>query len=718
LTRVALSPDGSRIVSGTDDGMAKVWDARTGTTLFDLKGHNGEVSSAAFSPDGSRIVSGSRDSTAKVWDARTGKPLLEFRGHSGEVSSVAFSPDGAQIVSGSDDLTAKVWDAGTGATLLDLKGHTFRVTCVAFSPDGSRVLTGSVDSTAILWDALTGKPLLELRGHVTPVSSVAFSPDGSRIVTAADESGKVWDARTGTPLLDLKGHVASASFSPDGSRIVTAGDQTAKVWDPQTGTPLLELKGNLGIVTSASFSADGTRIVAGGTQKAVVWDARPLTSVLELKGHTGTVWPHHLWYGPDGSRIVSASDDGTAKVWDAKTGALLQDLKGHRRAISSVGLSPDGTRIVTGSWDKTAKVWDTLTGALLHNLTAHSDVVCCVRFSPDGTRIVSGGWDNTAKVWDAQAGTLLLDLKGQTGSVWRAWFSPDGTRIVTDVDEPRVYDARTGEELKGEPIPPAPRPVQTSPNGRILAHSAGRHVELIPLQPEPAELAYRELQARPNFARYREGYEVARAAQDDFASRFYFNLFPLPERTRIRAEEVVGPLFSRLQLRDDVLAALQSQPAADPEIQAACLKLAATWPESAQECNNVARPLVTYPGQPSSTYRRCLRLAKAACGLVPDNGTLLDTLGMAQYRCGLTAEAVVTLTRSIDLNKGARPGGLAFLAMAQNRLGHREEARRALGRLREVMKNPQWANPQARDLHREAETIELDQLFPAKPFAP
>ena len=72
---MAFSPDGTRIVSGSEDKTAKVWDARTGTTLLDLKGHTGEVTSVAFSPDGTRIVTGSLDKTAKVWDARTGATL-------------------------------------------------------------------------------------------------------------------------------------------------------------------------------------------------------------------------------------------------------------------------------------------------------------------------------------------------------------------------------------------------------------------------------------------------------------------------------------------------------------------------------------------------------------------------------------------------------------------------------------------------------------------
>ena len=78
----------------------------------------------AFSPDGKRIVSGSEDKTVKVWDAATGQETLTLKGHTGAVTSVAFSPDGKRIVSGSEDKTVKVWDAATGQETLTLKGHT------------------------------------------------------------------------------------------------------------------------------------------------------------------------------------------------------------------------------------------------------------------------------------------------------------------------------------------------------------------------------------------------------------------------------------------------------------------------------------------------------------------------------------------------------------------------------------------------------------------
>jgi hypothetical protein len=144
-----------------------------------------------------------------------------------------------------------------------------------------------------------------------------------------------------------------------------------------------------------------------------------------------------------------------------------------------------------------------------------------VSFSPDGTRIVTGSQDGTAKVWDARTGTPLLELH----DVGNAAFSLDGTRIVTgSVDgTEKVWDARTGQELKGEPVPQRLTFAQTSPDGRFFAHPEGNRVELIPLQPDEEELAYRLLHTHPNLGRYREGYESARAAKDDFAARFYLD---------------------------------------------------------------------------------------------------------------------------------------------------------------------------------------------------
>ncbi len=233
VTSVAVSTDGSRVVTGSADHTARVWDARTGKTLHTLKGSSGNVTSVAVSADGSRVVTGSDDNTVRVWDARTGKTLHTLKDHTSVVTSVAVSTDGSRVVTGSADHTARVWDARTEQTLHTLKGHTSVVTSVAVSTDGSRVVTGSEDNTAQVWEARTGKTLHTLIGHTRVVTSVAFAADGSRLVTTDDHNNRfVWDTETGNrcPSDTLLQSTAQAITTPDGRFLYAPlGDRVLRV---------------------------------------------------------------------------------------------------------------------------------------------------------------------------------------------------------------------------------------------------------------------------------------------------------------------------------------------------------------------------------------------------------------------------------------------------------------------------------------------------------
>jgi len=505
---IAVSPDGKRIVSGSDDNTIKVWDATTGAELMTLRGHDGGVRSVAFSPDGKRIVSGSGDNTIKVWDAANGEELMTLRGHEGPVRGLAFSPDGERIVSGSGDKTIKVWNAVNGDELMTIRGHERKMGPVSFSPDGRRIVSGSKDwtieeepwnQTIKVWDAATGAEVMTLRGrHFDVISSIAFSPDGERIVSGSgDKTVKVWDAATGAEIMTLRGHklgVADVAFSPDGKRIVSgSSDGTIKVWDVSTGTELMRLVGHEIEVCSVAFSPDGMHIISSSEDKTIkVWDTAIREEAVTLSGHKGwvvsvafspdgkqlvsgggqrdetiKVWNvetgaelmtlrgHDNWvigasFSPDGKRIVSGSADNTIKVWDAATGAELMTLRGHDNWAGGVSFSPDGKRIVSSSKDSTVRVWDASTGEELMTLRGHKEAVRCVTFSPDGKRIVSGGIDGAIKVWDASTGAEVMTLRGHSERVWSVAFSPDGKRIVSGSTADhtiKVWDARDGAEV-------------------------------------------------------------------------------------------------------------------------------------------------------------------------------------------------------------------------------------------------------------------------------
>jgi WD40 repeat protein len=156
-------------------------------------GHAAWLSFAEFSPDGSRVVTASSDGTARLWDATTGAAIATLSGHTGGVWDAEFSGDGSVVATASADHTARLWDSKTGAALATLSGHTDMVFGAAFSPDGSRIVTSSADKTARVWDATTDAALAKLTWHTEWVVSSAFSPDGSRIVTASwDKTAHIW----------------------------------------------------------------------------------------------------------------------------------------------------------------------------------------------------------------------------------------------------------------------------------------------------------------------------------------------------------------------------------------------------------------------------------------------------------------------------------------------------------------------------------------------
>jgi WD40 repeat protein/DNA-directed RNA polymerase subunit RPC12/RpoP len=233
---VAVTPDGTRAVSGSHDKTLRVWDLAAGKSLASLKGHTNQVYGVAVTPDGTRAVSASADQTLRVWDLATGKSLASLKGHKGDVNGVAVTPDGTWAVSASDDKTLRVWDLATGKPLASLEGHLRVVRGVAVTPDGTRAVSASYDKTLRVWDLATGKSLAFLEGHTAQVIGVAVTPDGTRAVSASlDKTLRVWDLATGKSLASLEGHTAGVygvAVAPDGTRAVsTSNDGTLRVWD-------------------------------------------------------------------------------------------------------------------------------------------------------------------------------------------------------------------------------------------------------------------------------------------------------------------------------------------------------------------------------------------------------------------------------------------------------------------------------------------------------
>src|SRR5271165_6007407 len=233
-------------------------------------------------------------------------------------------------------------------------------------------------------------------------------------------------------------------------------------------TPLATFQ-HEGDVTSAVFSSDGARILtASADRTARLWDGGS-GKLLATFQHEGPV--SSAVFSPDGARILTASWDKTARLWDGGSGKLLATFQ-HESGVNSAVFSPDGARILTVSADNTARLWDGGSGKLLATFQNEDGANSAV-FSPDGARILKASWDKTARLWDGGSGKLLATFQHE-GGVTSAVFSPDGALILTASGDytARLWDGGSGKLLATFQHESDVRSAVFSPDGaRILTAS-------------------------------------------------------------------------------------------------------------------------------------------------------------------------------------------------------------------------------------------------------
>jgi WD40 repeat protein/nucleoside phosphorylase/tetratricopeptide (TPR) repeat protein len=471
VTGCAVTPDGRRVVSASQDHTLKVWDFDSGRCLATLQGHADLVSACAVTPDGRRLVSASHDHTLKVWDLDSGRPLAILRGHTEGVSACALTSDGRRVVSASYDQTLKVWDLDSGRTLATLQRHAGRVSAcaappdgpravsasedhmlkgrdldiryirytppaLAFAvpPDGRRVVSASWDNTLTVRDFESGRTLATLQGHTGLVAWCAVTPDGRHVVSKSwDKTIKVWDLDSDHTIATLHGHtfgVLACAVTPTGRRaVLESWDKTIKVWDLDSGHTIANLQGHTDRVLACAVTPDGRRLISTSDDRTLkVWDLDSAQALAALQGHTERA--RACAVTPDGRRVVSASDDKTLKVWDLDSGCSLAALQSHTERVRACAVTPDGRRVVSASDDKTLKVWD-LAGCSLATLHGHTERVRACAVTLDGRRVVSASDDRTLKVWDLDSGRSLATLQGHTSGVLACAMTPDGRRVVS-----------------------------------------------------------------------------------------------------------------------------------------------------------------------------------------------------------------------------------------------------------------------------------------------
>jgi WD40 repeat protein len=450
LTAIAaLSEAGERVIAAGDDQSLRIWNTDTGELLSEFV--ENEIQNMAISPlrDKRRIVTGGRDGSLYIWDLEAGKPIRRLEGHQGEVCDLSISSGENYVLSASKDSSLILWDIEGGKIIHRLEGHTGPVNAIDVSPDGQTALSASNDGSLRLWDLESGEMLCCFEGHSTPVTAVAFIGDGNQAISGGfnelqfSHCIKMWDLEAGKEIRTIK-------------------DRT---WGVHALLDLPEED-----LTAAA--------IADGTIKIIDVNQGYIRQTLE--GHVADV--RDLALCGKGKQLVSASNDGTLKIWDYDFSDPQEDLfdlalpVDHRRilqrrltsapsqtgtsaiSVDAMAVFPNRNRAVSAmnidigfvaSQQYLAKIaeWDLKSGMHIKTFETGGEITA-MAVSTDGQQII-GASSNRLLVIDPNSGTTKELHQNHVDRIAAVLFDTDSQHIYSaSIDGSlRIWELETSTEI-------------------------------------------------------------------------------------------------------------------------------------------------------------------------------------------------------------------------------------------------------------------------------
>jgi WD40 repeat protein len=494
IMSVAVSPDGSRVISNSFDGRTRVHDARSGQLIRAISGVGDRT--LALTPDARYAAAAGfhMDYLVGLWDLDTGARVRTFPGHTEwEAYACAISPDGKFLASAGTDRQILIWDLATAKLLHRLPNQPLPVSALAFSPDSSTLATGGGDKILHLWNTATGSLRRSLPGHDDWIATIAFSPDGQSIASASCDwayhhardtsrfeapvrtcvsEWKLWNAATGEcqRTESHPGRILSLAFSPDSRTLATGVSRDLLLYDLRAPTPGATLAKHDGDITSLAFTPDGASIITGAHDHSVRRTAIATAKTEWLApGYHEQVNSIAL-SATDGALLVTGSSDGryasrhtagvsslapgAVRLWDTRTGQLLRRLNQSPDQIMAVALSPDARHVAAGGASPEGapilRLWDAQSGALQWSRSAdHAAEILSIAFTPDGQSLATASADGTIKLRNPATGDVTQTLPGQANGATSLAFSTNSRLLACGAGDgaTHLYELPSGRKL-------------------------------------------------------------------------------------------------------------------------------------------------------------------------------------------------------------------------------------------------------------------------------